>query len=107
MRGQNNVIDGNRISDCGRSGISLVSPIGILVTTNHCSTNAQKNTDTSDADIRASGQGDCPIIGNIVNKMFIFTDKNGNLITTNSITQTLTNTGGIAHNNLINGAWIA
>lgn len=106
MRGNNNVISNNRISNCGRSGISLVTTGGVSVVGNHCSSNAERNVDTSDADIRASGQGDCIISDNTVNKMFIYTDKAGNPIINNLITQTLTNTGGTAHNNMINGAWI-
>ena len=107
IRGNNNVITGNIISNCGRSGISLVTNSGISVVGNHCISNAEKNVDTSDADIRASGQKDCVISDNTVNKMFIYTDKAGNPIINNLITQTLTNTGGTAHNNMINGAWTA
>lgn len=106
IRGSDNVISNNRISNCGRSGISLVTTNGISVTGNNCTSNAEKNVDTSDADIRASGQNDCVISNNTVNKMFIYTpDKAGNPIINNLITQTLTNTGGTAHNNMINGAW--
>ena len=107
MRGHDNVISNNRISNCGRSGISLVGTDGVSVVGNHCTLNREKNVDTSDADIRASGQINCIISDNTVNKMFIYTDKVGNPIINNLITQTLTNTGGTAHNNMINGAWTA
>lgn len=105
MRGHDNVISNNRINNCGRSGISLVTTNGISVIGNHCTYNVEKSVDTSDADIRASGQHDCIISDNTVNKMFIYTDKAGNPIINNLITQTLTNTGGTAHNNMIYGAW--
>lgn len=105
MRGHDNVISNNRINNCGRSAISLVDANGISVIGNHCTFNVEKNVDTSDADIRASGQHDCIISDNTVNKMFIYTDKAGNPIINNLITQTLTNTGGTAHNNMIYGAW--
>lgn len=107
MRGHDNVISNNRISNCGRSGISLIGTDGVSITGNHCTLNREKNVDTSDADIRASGQINCIISDNTVNKMFVYTDKVGNPIINNLITQTLTNTGGTAHNNMINGAWTA
>ena len=105
MRGHDNVISGNRINNCGRSGISLVDTDGVSVVGNHCTFNVEKSVNTSDSDIRASGQINCIISDNTVNKMFIFTDKAGNPIINNLITQTLTNTGGTAHNNMIYGAW--
>lgn len=105
MRGHDNVINNNRINNCGRSGISLVSTDGISVVGNHCTFNVEKTVDTSDSDIRASGQKNCIISENTVNRMFIYTDQVGNLVINNLITQTLTNTGGTAHNNMINGAW--
>lgn len=107
MRGHDNVISNNRISNCGRSGISLVTTNGISVTGNHCTFNAEKNVDTSDADIRATGQHDCIISDNTVNKMFIYTDKAGNPIINNLITQAINNTGGTVHNNMVYGAWTA
>ena len=102
-----NIISNNRISNCGRSGISLVGTDGVSVVGNHCTLNREKNVDTSDADIRTSGQINCIISDNTVNKMFIYTDQVGNPIINNLITQTLTNTGGTAHNNMINGVWTA
>lgn len=106
MRGTDNTITGNRISYCGRSGINLITTTNVSVTNNNCTTNNAKKVEAFDADIRATGTTSCNISTNTASSVNV--NATGNtLITNNIITGALNNTNGIAHNNLINGAWTA
>lgn len=104
IRGNDNSIVGNRISYCGRSGINLITTTNVSVTNNNCTTNKAKSVEAFDGDIRATGTTSCNISSNTASTINV--NATGNtLITNNIVTDTLNNTNGIAHNNLINGAW--
>ena len=106
IRGNDNTISNNRISYCGRSGISLIGTTNTNVIGNNCTSNKVSNVEAFDADIRVSGTTTCNINTNTTSSLNV--NATGNtLIMGNIITGALNNTGGIAHNNMINGAWIA
>lgn len=106
IRGTDNTISGNRISYCGRSGINLITTTNVSVVGNDCTSNKAKSVEAFDADIRATGTISCNISTNTASTINV--NATGNtLIQGNIITDTLNNTNGIAHNNLINGAWTA
>lgn len=104
IRGTDNTISGNRISYCGRSGINLITTTGISVTGNDCTSNVVKSVEAFDADIRATGTTTCNISTNTASNINVAATGN-TLIMGNIITGALNNTGGIAHNNVIAGAW--
>ena len=106
IRGNDNTISNNRISYCGRSGISLIGTTNTNVIGNNCTSNKVSNVEAFDADIRVSGTTTCNINTNTTSSLNV--NATGNtLIMGNIITGALNNTGGIAHNNMINGAWTA
>ena len=106
IRGNDNTISNNRISYCGRSGISLIGTTNTNVIGNNCTSNKVSNVEAFDADIRVSGTTTCNINTNTTSSLNV--NATGNtLIMGNIITGTLNNTGGIAHNNVIAGAWTA
>ena len=106
IRGNDNTISNNRISYCGRSGISLISTTNTNVIGNNCTSNKVSNVEAFDADIRVSGTTTCNINTNTTSSLNV--NATGNtLIMGNIITGALNNTGGTAHNNMINGAWTA
>lgn len=106
IRGNDNTISNNRISYCGRSGISLITTTNTNVIGNNCTSNKVSNVEAFDADIRVSGTTTCNINTNTTSSLNV--NATGNtLIMGNIITGALNNTGGTAHNNMINGAWTA
>ena len=106
IRGNDNTISNNRISYCGRSGISLIGTTNTNVIGNNCTSNKVSNVEAFDADIRVSGTTTCNINTNTTSSLNV--NATGNtLIMGNIITGVLNNTGGIAHNNIINGVWTA
>ena len=106
IRGNDNTISNNRISYCGRSGISLITTTNTNVVGNNCTSNKVSNVEAFDADIRISGTTTCNINTNTTSSLNV--NATGNtLIMGNIITGALNNTGGIAHNNVIAGAWTA
>lgn len=106
IRGNDNTISNNRISYCGRSGISLITTTNTNVVGNNCTSNKVSNVEAFDADIRVSGTTTCNINTNTTSSLNV--NATGNtLIMGNIITGALNNTGGTAHNNMINGAWTA
>ena len=106
IRGHDNTISNNRISYCGRSGISLITTTNTNVIGNNCTSNKVSNVEAFDADIRATGTTTCNINTNTTSSLNV--NATGNtLIMGNIITGALNNTGGIAHNNVINGVWTA
>ena len=106
IRGHDNTISNNRISYCGRSGISLIGTTNTNVIGNNCTSNKVSNVEAFDADIRVSGTTTSNINTNTTSSLNV--NATGNtLIMGNIITGALNNTGGTAHNNMINGAWIA
>ena len=108
IRGRDILIDGNKISQCGRCGILLISPTGVSVSNNHCTDNNMLKIVSSDADIRESGTSNCNITGNIVNTMHSDTNSASTMITSNTITNSLNKTGNSSsHNNIIAGVWTA
>lgn len=104
IRGTDNAISGNRISYCGRSGINLITTTGISVIGNDCTSNVVKSVEAFDADIRATGTTTCNISTNTASNINVAATGN-TLIMGNIITGALNNTRGIAHNNVIAGAW--
>lgn len=106
IRGNDNTISNNRISYCGRSGISLITTTNTNVVGNNCTSNKVSNVEAFDADIRVTGTTTCNINTNTTSSLNV--NATGNtLIMGNIITGALNNTGGTAHNNMINGAWTA
>ena len=106
IRGNDNTISNNRISYCGRSGINLITTTNTNVVGNNCTSNKVSNVEAFDADIRVSGTTTCNINTNTTSSLNV--NATGNtLIMGNIITGALNNTGGIAHNNVIAGAWTA
>lgn len=106
IRGNDNTISNNRISYCGRSGINLITTTNTNVVGNNCTSNKVSNVEAFDADIRATGTTTCNINTNTTSSLNV--NATGNtLIMGNIITGALNNTGGTAHNNMINGVWTA
>ena len=106
IRGNDNTISNNRISYCGRSGINLITTTNTNVIGNNCTSNKVSNVEAFDADIRVTGTTTCNINTNTTSSLNV--NATGNtLIMGNIITGALNNTGGTAHNNMINGAWTA
>lgn len=106
MRGNDNLIANNRISYCGRSGINLITTTNTTVNGNNCTSNKATNVEAFDGDIRATGTTTCNISANTASTVNV--NATGNtLIMGNIITSSLNNTNGIAHNNVIAGAWTA
>lgn len=106
IRGNDNTISNNRISYCGRSGINLITTTNTNVVGNNCTSNKVSNVEAFDADIRVTGTTTCNINTNTTSSLNV--NATGNtLIMGNIITGALNNTGGIAHNNVIAGAWTA
>ena len=106
IRGNDNTISNNRISYCGRSGINLITTTNTNVVGNNCTSNKVSNVEAFDADIRVTGTTTCNINTNTTSSLNV--NATGNtLIMGNIITGALNNTGGTAHNNMINGAWTA
>lgn len=106
IRGRDIIIDGNRISQCGRCGILLINTTGVSVTNNHCTDNNMLKVVSSDADIRESGTNNCNITGNITNTINTNTNSASTMLTSNTVTNSLTRTGNASsHGNVIAGAW--
>lgn len=108
IRGRDIIIDGNRVADCGRCGILLVTTTGISVTNNHCTGNNILKVVSNDADIRESGTSNCNITGNTANTIYTGTDSASTMLTSNIATSSLTKTGSASsHGNVIAGVWTA
>ena len=108
IRGRDIVVDGNRVSQCGRCGILLLTTTGVSATNNHCTDNNMLQVVISDADIRESGTSNCNITGNITNTIYSNTDSASTILTSNIATNSLTKTGNASsHGNVIAGVWTA
>lgn len=116
VRGIQNTICGNRVSNCGRNGIYLHAAQRFVVSGNQLNDNALRGVLSTDADIvivdqdSANKSKENNIVGNITSTVTSTTSGSGNLLTANTISSTFIKDSGDslhAHDNLITGVWTA